>query len=81
MSLLLAAEIHEAFNIFDKDGDGRVSSKELGTVMRSLGQNPTEKELQDMVNEVDEDGEFGRSLLADVRLILCFHEIPSQETD
>jgi hypothetical protein len=34
------------------DGDGTITSKELGTVMRSLGQNPTEAELQDMVNEV-----------------------------
>ena len=30
--------------------------KELSTVMRSLGQNPTDAEVQDMINEVDVDG-------------------------
>ena len=39
----------------DKDGDGQITTKELGTVMRSLGQNPSESELQDMINEVDAD--------------------------
>uniref|UniRef100_A0A673Z0I2 Calmodulin n=1 Tax=Salmo trutta TaxID=8032 RepID=A0A673Z0I2_SALTR len=48
------AEFKEAFSLFDKDGDGTITTKELGTVMRSLGQNPTEAELQDMINEVDE---------------------------
>ena len=50
------AEFKEAFSLFDKDGDGTITTKELGTVMRSLGQNPTEAELQDMINEVDVDG-------------------------
>ena len=50
-------EFREAFNLFDKDGDGTITTKELGTVMRSLGQNPTEAELQAMVDEVDADGE------------------------
>jgi len=40
------AEFKEAFSLFDKDGDGTITTKELGTVMRSLGQNPTEAELQ-----------------------------------
>merc|ERR1712136_559246 len=35
---------------------GTMATKDLGTVMRSLGQNPTETELQDMINEVDADG-------------------------
>lgn len=56
ISVCLFIEFKEAFSLFDKDGDGTISSKELGTVMRSLGQNPTEADLQDMVNEVDADG-------------------------
>ncbi|XP_066109908.1 calmodulin-alpha-like [Saccopteryx bilineata] len=50
------AEFKEAFSLFDKDGDGATTTKELEIVMRSLGQNLTEAELQDMINEVDADG-------------------------
>jgi calmodulin len=50
------AEFKEVFSLFDKDGDRTIPTKELGTVMRSLGQNPTGAELEDMINEVDADG-------------------------
>ncbi|GFP85821.1 calmodulin-like protein 11 [Phtheirospermum japonicum] len=49
-------EFQEAFSLFDKDGDGCITIEELATVIRSLDQNPSEEELQDMINEVDSDG-------------------------
>ncbi|KAF3808012.1 Calmodulin [Colletotrichum gloeosporioides] len=45
----------EACRIGLKSWTGQITTKELGTVMRSLGQNPSESELQDMINEVDAD--------------------------
>ncbi|KAM5556196.1 calmodulin-1-like [Rosa sericea] len=50
------AEFKHAFSLLDKDGDGSITTKELGTVMRSLGQKPTEEELEVMIKEVDVDG-------------------------
>ena len=41
------AELKETFSLFDKDGDGTITTKELGIVIRSIGKNPTEAELQD----------------------------------
>ena len=35
----------DAFCEFDTDHDGVINSKELGAVMRKIGQNPTEAEL------------------------------------
>lgn len=49
-------EYREAFDLFDKDGDGSITTSELGVVMRSLGQEPTVKELENMIKEIDEDG-------------------------
>uniref|UniRef100_A0A668TJ28 Troponin C, slow skeletal and cardiac muscles n=1 Tax=Oreochromis aureus TaxID=47969 RepID=A0A668TJ28_OREAU len=51
------SEFKAAFDIFIQDAeDGCISTKELGKVMRMLGQNPTPEELQEMIDEVDEDG-------------------------
>ncbi|GFQ90411.1 calmodulin [Trichonephila clavata] len=50
------AEFKEAFLLFDKDADGMITAAELGVVMRSLGQRPSELELRKMVHMVDKDG-------------------------
>lgn len=49
------AEFKDAFALFDEDGDGTITTKELGNVMRKLGQKPTQADLQDMISEVDTD--------------------------
>lgn len=56
-STVLSPEFKAAFDLFDTDGGGDISTKELGTVMRMLGQNPTREELDEIIEEVDEDGE------------------------
>ncbi|XP_065567701.1 uncharacterized protein LOC136031812 isoform X2 [Artemia franciscana] len=49
-------DLKESFAIFDKDGNGRISTSELTAVMKSLGQNPTDTEILDIIKEVDADG-------------------------
>ena len=45
------------FDLFDKDSSGTITTKELGTVMRNLGQNPSEEELKQLIREVDLNGD------------------------
>ncbi|XP_023682986.1 troponin C, skeletal muscle-like [Paramormyrops kingsleyae] len=52
----MIAEFKAAFDMFDSDGGGDISTKELGTVMRMLGQNPSREELDAIIEDVDEDG-------------------------
>ena len=57
--MLLEEEIEnykEAFVDYDVDGSGSINLLELGSVIRALGENPTEDELQDMINKFDDDG-------------------------
>mmetsp|Transcript_140756 Transcript_140756/g.341980 ORF Transcript_140756/g.341980 Transcript_140756/m.341980 type:complete len:176 (+) Transcript_140756:290-817(+) len=51
------AEFKDAFLLFDNDNSGTITSDELGDVMRSLGQNPTEEDLKKMVDDIDQDGD------------------------
>ncbi|CAL0315237.1 unnamed protein product [Lupinus luteus] len=53
----LAAELEQVFKKFDVNGDGKISASELGSIMGSLGQNPTEQELDKLILEVDGDGD------------------------
>lgn len=45
------------FQVFDKDGDGKISMAELKTVMANLGENLTNDEIEEMIREADADGD------------------------
>mmetsp|Transcript_32360 Transcript_32360/g.82491 ORF Transcript_32360/g.82491 Transcript_32360/m.82491 type:complete len:152 (-) Transcript_32360:79-534(-) len=46
----------EAFARFDKDNSGAIDAWELRATLQSMGQDPTDEELFDMIAEVDSDG-------------------------
>lgn len=54
------AEIREIFTLFDKDSDGFIDIRELGTILRGLNLNPTEAEIDEMMKDVDpnDNGNF-----------------------
>ena len=70
-------EFKAAFELFDKDRNGKITSKELGTVMRGLGQNPTEEELKQIIREVDLDGNG----TIDFKEFLCLMVKKMKDTD
>ena len=43
------------FNLFDVNGDQSITFEELGVVLRSMGHNPSKRELIEMIGEMDED--------------------------
>ena len=49
-------EYRDAFALFDKRGDGKIDSDQIGDVMRALGLNPTEAEVKKIVQEIDPKG-------------------------
>ncbi|EFJ48699.1 hypothetical protein VOLCADRAFT_109066 [Volvox carteri f. nagariensis] len=68
------AEYKEAFTLFDSDGDGFITTKELGTVLRALGKSPTEAEIKTIVKDIDPDNrgvvdykEFEKIMTRDIR--------------
>eukprot|EP00243_Klebsormidium_subtile_P002906 TRINITY_DN1592_c0_g1_i1.p1 TRINITY_DN1592_c0_g1~~TRINITY_DN1592_c0_g1_i1.p1 ORF type:complete len:292 (-),score=64.31 TRINITY_DN1592_c0_g1_i1:609-1484(-) len=46
-----------AFKYFDHNSDGCIDKEELGAVLRSLGDNPTDDELTAMITAVDQNGD------------------------
>ena len=55
--LVFCIEYRDAFVLFDKRGDNKIDSQQIGDVMRALGLNPTEAEIKKVCQEMDPSGE------------------------
>ena len=52
-------ELHDwrdTFTLFDKTGDGYVACNMIGEIMRAIGQNPTQCEINMIIKEIDQTG-------------------------
>ncbi|XP_074337778.1 calcium-binding allergen Ole e 8-like [Apium graveolens] len=50
-------ELREAFELYDINKNGLISSSELGEILSRIGENVTEKDCVRMIESVDEDGD------------------------
>ena len=51
-------EALDSFEFLDTNGDGSIDTNELGAYARSVGKNPTEAELMDLIQSIDMDGDL-----------------------
>ena len=49
-------EYKSAFALCDKDHDGKLTSQELGNIMRTLGKNFSNQELNSIIQEIETKG-------------------------
>lgn len=74
-------DLKKAFMLFDQDKNGEVTTEEIGNVLRNLGLFPTELELEQMLREIDLNGDGKFSLNEFVELMEKVGTFGSQTAD
>lgn len=50
-------ELLQAFRVFDKDNSGTISASEMRDVLKALGEDLTDKEINEIMSAADTDGD------------------------
>ena len=72
-------EYRQAFSLFAKDGNDRVRTRDIGTIMRSVGQFVTDTDLIDMTNKFDMD--MNGTIDLDNFLLLMTHVASDEDNE
>lgn len=79
-------ELRDAFRVFDKHNRGYICASDLRAVLQCLGEDLSEEEIEDMIKEVDSDGDGRIDFLEFVRALgepedACDDEDDEEQTD
>ena len=55
----MSKQFHQAFKLFDMDGDGIITIDELKKLVEKVGGNMTEGEARGLIHQADKDGNEG----------------------
>lgn len=58
--------LRKAFDMFDKDRKGVIHTNMVSTILRTMGQTFEERDLKDLIEEIDTDGKDNVSAISKV---------------
>jgi len=72
-------ELKEAFKIFDKDGDGKITVDEVENLLKSLGERATRADALEMIAKVDKNNDGTIDFEEFVTLMASAKSSPDEE--
>ena len=75
----LKKELKEAFRIYDKEGNGYISTDTLKEILKELDNKLTEADILGIIDEVDEDGSGTLDFDGNYSLVLSDKLFPQNE--
>ena len=63
-------ELKEAFEIYDEEKVGSITPAQLGAMLRGVGTNPTDQEVEEIAAQVEKGGKLGQDSVIEAYKIM-----------